>query len=120
MNSRERGMNPVAMTIISPLKEYWPGRGSNQRPPVRYRLSSGVRMMMMMMMMMMVMIVMVDDDYNDGGDDENSKKNADDKIELMWLRRLDSSLTTLENIWKEDKMLNEHFLLFLRCLSVFA
>ena len=26
--------NPVAMTIINPLKEYWPCRGSNQRPPV--------------------------------------------------------------------------------------
>ena len=28
----ERRMNPVAMTIINPLKEYWPSRGSNQRP----------------------------------------------------------------------------------------
>ena len=27
-------MNPVAMTIINPWKEYWPSRGSNQRPPV--------------------------------------------------------------------------------------
>ena len=27
-------MNPVAMTIINPRKEYWPSRGSNQRPPV--------------------------------------------------------------------------------------
>ena len=25
-DSCERGMNPVAMTIISPRKEYWPGR----------------------------------------------------------------------------------------------
>ena len=34
MDGIERGMNPVAMTIISPRKEYWPSRGSNQRPPV--------------------------------------------------------------------------------------
>ena len=34
MDSNERGMNPVAMTIINPRKEYWPSRGSNQRPPV--------------------------------------------------------------------------------------
>ena len=27
-------MNPVAVTIISPRKEYWPSRGSNQRPAV--------------------------------------------------------------------------------------
>ena len=27
-------MNPVAMTVINPRKEYWPSRGSNQRPPV--------------------------------------------------------------------------------------
>ena len=33
MDSGERGMNPVAMTIISHQKEYWPNRGSNQRPP---------------------------------------------------------------------------------------
>ena len=33
-DSGERGMNPVAMTIINPRKEYWPSRGSNQRPPV--------------------------------------------------------------------------------------
>ena len=30
-DSGERGMNPVAMTIIHPRKEYWPSRGSNQR-----------------------------------------------------------------------------------------
>ena len=30
----KRGMNPVTMTIINPKKEYWPSRGSNQRPPV--------------------------------------------------------------------------------------
>ena len=29
-----RGMNPVAMTIINPWKEYWQSRGWNQRPPV--------------------------------------------------------------------------------------
>ena len=34
MDSGERGMNPVAMTIINPRKEYWPSRGSNQRPPI--------------------------------------------------------------------------------------
>ena len=34
MDSGERGMNPVAMTIINPRKEYWQSRGSNQRPPV--------------------------------------------------------------------------------------
>ena len=33
-DSGERGMNPVAMTIINPRKEYWPSQGSNQRPPV--------------------------------------------------------------------------------------
>ena len=32
--SRERGMNPVAMTVINPRKEFWPSRGSNQRPSV--------------------------------------------------------------------------------------
>ena len=31
MDSSERGMNPVAKTIIQPWKEYWPSRGSNQR-----------------------------------------------------------------------------------------
>ena len=34
MDKGERGMNPVAMTIINPQKEYWPTQGSNQRPPV--------------------------------------------------------------------------------------
>ena len=33
-NSDERGMNPVAMTIINPRKKYWPSRGSNQQPSV--------------------------------------------------------------------------------------
>ena len=33
-DSGERGMNPVAMTIINSRKEYWPRRGSNQWPPV--------------------------------------------------------------------------------------
>ena len=30
----ERGMNPVAMTVINPWKEDWPNQGSNQRSPV--------------------------------------------------------------------------------------
>ena len=34
MGNCERGMNPVAMTIINSWKEYWPSLGSNQRPPV--------------------------------------------------------------------------------------
>ena len=34
MNSCERGMNPVTMTIIHPWKEYWQSRGLNQRPSV--------------------------------------------------------------------------------------
>ena len=34
MDSSERRMYPVAMTNINPRKEYWPSRGSNQRPPV--------------------------------------------------------------------------------------
>ena len=34
MISGDRGMNPVAMTIINPLKEYWQSWGSNQRSPV--------------------------------------------------------------------------------------
>ena len=33
-DSGKRGMNPVAMTIINRRREYWPNRGSNQRPPV--------------------------------------------------------------------------------------
>ena len=33
-DSGEREMNPVAMTITHLRKEYWPGWGSNQRPPV--------------------------------------------------------------------------------------
>ena len=33
-DSGEGGMNPVAMTIINPRIEYWPSRGSNQRPPL--------------------------------------------------------------------------------------
>ena len=31
MDSGERGMNPVAMTVINPRKECWPSWGSNQR-----------------------------------------------------------------------------------------
>ena len=34
MDSGERGMNSVAMTINNPRKEYQPSQGSNQRPPV--------------------------------------------------------------------------------------
>ena len=34
MDSGGRGMNPVALTIINPRKEYWPSRGSYKRPPV--------------------------------------------------------------------------------------
>ena len=34
MDSGERGMNPVAMTIINPPKEYWPSWESNERPSV--------------------------------------------------------------------------------------
>ena len=32
MDSGERRMNPVAMTIINPRKEYWPSRRSTSRP----------------------------------------------------------------------------------------
>ena len=32
MDSNERGMNPVAMIIINPWKEYWPSWEPNQRP----------------------------------------------------------------------------------------
>ena len=34
MASGERGMNPVAMTIINSRKEYWQSQGSNKRPPL--------------------------------------------------------------------------------------
>ena len=34
LDSCERGLNRVAMTIINSLKEHWPSRGLNQRPPV--------------------------------------------------------------------------------------
>ena len=34
MDSGERGMNPVAMSINNPQKEYWPSRGLNQQHPV--------------------------------------------------------------------------------------
>ena len=34
MDSGEKGMNPVTMTIINPRTEHWPSRKSNQRPPV--------------------------------------------------------------------------------------
>ena len=32
MDLGDRGINPVAMTIIDPRKEYWLSQGSNQRP----------------------------------------------------------------------------------------
>ena len=35
MDSSERGMDPVAMIIINPQKEYWSSLGSNQRLPDR-------------------------------------------------------------------------------------
>ena len=34
MDRGEKGMNPEAVTIVSPRKEYWPSRVSNQQPPV--------------------------------------------------------------------------------------
>ena len=34
MDSSEREMNPVAMTIINPRRVYWPSRELNQRPSV--------------------------------------------------------------------------------------
>ena len=34
MDSGEREMKPVGMTIINPRKEYWTSWGSNQGPPV--------------------------------------------------------------------------------------
>ena len=34
MDSGERGMNPVAMTIINPRTEYWLSRRLNQLPTV--------------------------------------------------------------------------------------
>ena len=34
MDRGRRRMNCVALTIINPRKEYWPSRGSNQRPSV--------------------------------------------------------------------------------------
>ena len=33
-NNSEKGMNPVAMTITNPWKEYWLSQESDQRPPV--------------------------------------------------------------------------------------
>ena len=41
MDSGEKGIDPVSMTIINPRKEYWPSRGSNKLSiPVRYQLGS--------------------------------------------------------------------------------
>ena len=34
MDSGERGINPVTMTIFNPQKEYWLSHGLNQQPPV--------------------------------------------------------------------------------------
>ena len=34
-DSGERGMNPVAMTIINPQREYWQNWGSSQGPAVQ-------------------------------------------------------------------------------------
>ena len=34
MASGKRGMDPVAMTIFDPQKEYWPSHGPNQLPVV--------------------------------------------------------------------------------------
>ena len=34
MESGEKRMNPVPVTIVNPWKEYWPSRGSNQQPTV--------------------------------------------------------------------------------------
>ena len=34
MDSSKRGMNPVAMIVINPRKEYWPSRESNQQTAV--------------------------------------------------------------------------------------
>ena len=43
MESSERGMNPAAMTIINPWKEYWPGielATSIFSSPAHYRLTA--------------------------------------------------------------------------------
>ena len=34
MDSGEKGMNSVTLTIIDPLNEYWSSWGSNQQPTV--------------------------------------------------------------------------------------
>ena len=34
LDSGERGMNPVVMTIINTWEEYWPSQGSHHQPPV--------------------------------------------------------------------------------------
>ena len=34
MDNDKKGMNPVAMVIINPRKEYLPSRDSNKTPPV--------------------------------------------------------------------------------------
>ena len=35
MDSGERGMNHVTLTIINPQEEHWPSQGFNQQPPVQ-------------------------------------------------------------------------------------
>ena len=34
VDTGEKGISPVAMTITNPRKEYWPSWGSNQRPSI--------------------------------------------------------------------------------------
>ena len=50
MDNGERGMNPGAMTISNPQKEYWPSRDQTSdllfSSPVGYRLSYGHRQRM--------------------------------------------------------------------------
>ena len=39
IDSSERGMNPVTITILNPWKEYWPSLGSNQPTPVHDKVT---------------------------------------------------------------------------------
>ena len=41
-DSCERGMNPVAMTIINPQKESWPSQGSKQGPVLKSAMLWGL------------------------------------------------------------------------------
>ena len=45
MDNGERGMNPVAITIISPRKEYWPSPGIESATPYSQVLYSTDRAM---------------------------------------------------------------------------